>query len=434
MKRSATLRNARLLQLIGILVALVGLVGFWVTHDVERAPLSEQQRELLGIDEDDFHASFVVAGRDVFYEPGKSTPIYGRGGRIVGWDYHGVKTAYGTQTDTILYLSIINDAITMIALPRDVFVGAGKRKINSIYQTEGAEGLRRQVAELLGVPVDYYAIVNLDIFKHAVDALGGVEVNVPERMYYVDRAGGLHIDLQPGLQVLDGEGAAGFVRYRQFQRGDIDRLDNVKRLAYAVLARLKSLNVRAVARVPELVDTVLADVETNASPALVRRLLPRLNQLVIQETATLPTVEVARGDTQGLEVDAGQVEAFLAAAFGGESRDFAEAPDATLLITNRSGAAGLAEWYRRRLVALGVPDERILTREASADPSPTRLLATVESWQQADYYTTLLHTGKQQIDRFPVFDRTRVELELVLGEDAPGRDAARLEPTAALGN
>lgn len=418
MKRFASLRNARLLQLFGLIIAIAGLSGFWLGHDVDQAELTQPQRDLLGIEEDDFHASFVVAGRDVFYDQnGTATPVYGAGGRIVAWNYRGAKSAHGTQTDTILYVSVVNDTATLIAIPRDLFLGSGTRRINSVYFREGPEGLARRVEEILGLPIDYHAIIDLDIFENLVDALGGVEVYVPERMYYRDNAAGLLIDLQEGLQVLDGKQASGFVRYRQFRRGDIQRLDNVKTLAYAMLERIRSLNVRAVALLPELVDTYFADVETNASASLVRQILPHVSSLRIQ-SATLPTREVTRDDAQGLAVDEDQIEAFLATTFGGKPRAFAGAPEANLLITNRSGIEGLENWYRDRLMGYGVPEDRIQIRTGPIDPSPTRLLATIPHWQDADFYTSLLHTGKQQIDHLSPFDRSQVDLELVLGDDA----------------
>ena len=418
MKRFATLRNARALQLLGLLLAVAGLSGFWLEQDVSRAQLTPVQRELLGIDEDDFHASFVVAGRDIFYSgEGTATPVYGRGGHIVAWNYSGVKTTAGTQTDTIMYVSIVNDEVTMIAIPRDLFIDEGTRKINGAFYREGADGLARRVESILGLPIDYYAIIDIDIFQNMVDQLGGVEVVVPERMYYRDNAANLTIDLQPGLQVLDGKQASDFIRYRQFRRGDIQRLDNVKSLAYAMLDRVRSLNVRAVTVLPGLADTFFEDVQTNASPALVRQVLPRVPGLTIQ-SATLPTVEVERQGAQGLEVDEAQVDAFLASTFGGTPRAFAGAPEANLLITNRSGIEGLEEWYRSRLMGYGVPEERIQVRSAPVDPSPTRLLATIPHWQDADWYASLLHTGKQQIDQLSPYQRSQVDLELVLGDDA----------------
>jgi polyisoprenyl-teichoic acid--peptidoglycan teichoic acid transferase len=409
-------RQARWLQLAGLLVAVGGLVGFWLNRDVPRAELTEVQRELLGIASGDLHLSFVVAGRDRMYYQDMSTPVYGRDGTIVAWNYRGPRSADGTNTDTILYVSIVNDDVTLIAIPRDLYLDAWQTRINAMYYYQGAEGLKRTVEEVLGLPIDYYAVINLDVFKHVVDALGGVEVNVPYRMRYVDVAGGLDIDLQPGAQTLDGKRAADFVRFRETVRGDYDRIDRVKTLAFAMLHRVRQLNVRAVAVLPELIESVLADVETNAGPALIRDLLPRLGRLQIR-SATLPTYEV-EGSSR-LYADPREVEAFLASTFGGTGRDWSDPPEALLHVVDRSGRDGLGEAYLERLVAMGVPSERLWLTRATVDPAGSRLVATAPHWQDADYYAALMGVGKQQIDRLPSVAGRAVGLQLVLGEDAP---------------
>src|SRR5690554_159956 len=253
--------RARLVTLLGVLVALAGLVGYWLTRDVQRASLSEDQRRLLGLEDDDFHASFVVAGRDIAISYDRSEPVYGQDGSIIAWRPVNLRTStLGTNTDTILYVNVQNDDITVIAIPRDTFLPDLDHRMNSVYARRGAEGLRSRVEAILGVPVDYYAIVSLDIFQNLVDALGGVTVDVPYRMFHRDNAGGLLIDFQPGPQHMDGVDASLFIRYRNTLRGDIDRIDNVKRLAYAMLQRLKEMNVRAVTLAPSLVETFLDDV------------------------------------------------------------------------------------------------------------------------------------------------------------------------------
>ena len=411
-------RWAWALQGLGLVVALVGLAGFWLTRDVARAELTTSQRELLGVAAEDFTVSFVVAGRDRFYAdcPGCSTPIYNADGVITGWRYTGPRSADGANTDTILYVQVVNDGVTIVALPRDLWMEGWNGRINSIFIRRGADGLRRAAEDVLGLPVDYHVIINLDIFKGLVDALGGVEVNVPHAMRYVDVAGGLNIDLRPGVQVLNGQGAADFVRYRQTQRGDFDRLDRVKMLAHAMLARVRQLHLGAITRLPALADTFFEDVETNASPALVRELLPRVPRLRIQ-AATLPVVELE--DESRLLVDRATVDRFLADTFGGTARAVAEAPDATLHVVNRSGREGLEERYVARLVAMGVPEASIVVGSSSLDPAPTRLVATAPHWLDADFYADLLGVGKQQIDRLPSVQGRSVGLQLVLGDDAP---------------
>jgi polyisoprenyl-teichoic acid--peptidoglycan teichoic acid transferase len=315
-----------------------------------------------------------------------------------------------------LYVQIVNDDVTIVALPRDLWMEGWNGRINSIFVRRGGDGLRRAAEDVLGLPVDYHVVINLDIFERLVDALGGVEVNVPHAMRYTDRAAGLFIDLSPGVQVLDGENAAGFVRYRQTQRGDFDRLDRVKVLAHAMLARVRDLHVGAITRLPALIDTFFDDVDTNASPALVREMLPRVPRLRIQ-AATLPVIE--QEDDTRLLVDRLTVDRFLAETFGGTARALAEAPDVTLQVVNRSGREGLEERYAERLIAMGVPAGTLVLSSASFDPTPTRLVATAPHWLDADFYADLLDVGKQQIDRLPAAQGRAVGLQLVLGDDAP---------------
>lgn len=414
-------RRARLLQLLGLVVASVGLVGFWFDRDVARTELSEFQRELLGVEEGTTVTSFVVAGRDRMYYPELSTPVYGAGGTIVGWDYAGPRGLDGKLTDTILYVSVVGDEVTLVAIPRDLYLDAWQTRINAMYAYQGAEGLRRTVEELLGLPVDYYAVIDLDLFENVVDALGGVEVNVPYRMLYTDRAAGLRIDLQPGPQVLDGSDAAGFVRFRETVRGDLDRLDRIKSLAYAMLRRVRDLNVRAVTVLPELLDVVFADVETNASPALLRELLPRVARFELR-SATLPTYE--QEGSSAAYLDRREVEAFLAATFGGEARAWVDAPEATVQVVDRSGRVGTGVAVVEQLEAMGVPAELLVLSEASFDPAPSRLVVTAPYWSDADFYASLLGIGKQQIDRLPAVAGRVIGIQLVLGDDVRAPQSA----------
>lgn len=426
MTKYITAENARLLQFLGLLLAIGGLTGFWWPRDAERATLTAEQQALVNPAGEDFHVSFVVAGRD--YDIATyASPCELVEERCVGRERAG-DFQLGQRTDTILYVNIAGDEISMIAIPRDLWLPQWQTRINGMYHYQQAEGLKRSVEEIVGVPIDYFAVVSIDIFEDMVDAVGGVDINIPYDMYYRDYAADLLIDFDEGPAHLSGEDAAKFVRYRNTRRGDIDRIDNVKRLAYALLNRVKELNLRAIGTVPALVDTFLNDVETNASPGLVRSLLPRLSDLRIARTATLPTDEVQlENGNWVLAYRPEVVERFLASTFGGTARSFAQPPEAKLLITNRSGEEGLEEWYRQRLITLGVAEEQVITRSASFEPGPSLIRVTTNHWRDADFYSALLRTGKQQIERLPVVDRQQADLEFVLGQDAamvPGRNSA----------
>lgn len=431
MRPLVSLRSSRLLQLLGLLLATAGLAGFWWPREVELIPRTVSEEQLLNPRGERFQASFMVAGRDYDAIRAASPCRYVAGECIrdrVG------EFQPGDRTDTILYVSIVGDDISIIAIPRDTYLHNWQTRINAMFHYQGSPGLKNAVEEVLGIPVDYYAVIDVGIFERLVDALGGIDLNVPYDMNYTDSAAGLVIDFQEGPTHLTGEDAAKFVRFRDTPRGDIDRIDNLKRVAYALLDRAKQLNVRAIGALPELLDALYEDVDTNVSLALLSRLLPRVGNLRLSTVATLPVSEAYRLENVGLvnDYDPVGVEEFLAGVFGGIARPLTVPPEATLLITNRSGAAGLEEWYRNRLLAMGVPKEQMLIRTGSNDPTPTRLLAAAEHLADADYFADLLGTGKQQVDRLARFEQRNVDVELVLGEDA-SRSAGWLETVLVTG-
>src|SRR5690606_3900357 len=194
-----------------------------------------------------------------------------------------------------------------------------------------------------------------------------------------------------------------------------------KRLAYAIMQRAKQLNVRLVTLIPELMDTYLSDVETNASPTLIRQLATRLPNLQLKATATLP-VDEHPTRPGALQVNATAVNEFMAATFGGVARDFTAAPAVNLLITDRSGTPGLGAWYLETLIDYGIDADNISLRTGnSVDPGSTRLFATLAAWQDADFFAELLHADKQQVDRIAAFDGRPIEIELILGSDGAER-------------
>jgi len=102
-------------------------------------------------------------------------------------------------------------------------------KVNSIYynfyKTKESFGVVQEVVEeITGLDIDYMAVIDTSGFKEVVDAIGGVDFYVPQRMYYVDRMQDLYIDLQEGQQLLDGDQAMQLVRFRHYPMGDIQRI------------------------------------------------------------------------------------------------------------------------------------------------------------------------------------------------------------------
>ena len=170
------------------------------------------------------------------------------------------------NTDTMMMLRLDTESRTIdaVSIPRDTMVNAPWqiRKLNAAYAMgawnggSGAESLRRHVAKLTGIEADNYAIVDLDAFVQVVDALGGVDFDVPVAMDYEDLGQDLTIHLQPGPQHLNGYQAMGLCRFRSgYADADFGRIDMQHRFLKACAAQFLSLgNIPNVGRVVEILS------------------------------------------------------------------------------------------------------------------------------------------------------------------------------------
>lgn len=114
-----------------------------------------------------------------------------------------------------------------------------------------------------GIEIDYQAKADLSGFRGVVDAVGGVDLYVPERMYYKDPYQDLYIDLYPGQQHLDGDKAEQFVRFRGYKTGDIGRLNAQKTFINAFVDKL--LSPSTITRIDDVVVEVKKNVYTSIS-------------------------------------------------------------------------------------------------------------------------------------------------------------------------
>ncbi|MCE9516616.1 MAG: LCP family protein [Mycobacterium sp.] len=147
------------------------------------------------------------------------------------------------RTDTILLVHIPGLAsgqpTTMVSIPRDSYVdipGWGSDKINAAFAEGGAPLLTQTVEQATGLRIDHYAEVGFAGFGGIVDALGGVQLCLPEPLS--DPLAG--IDLPAGCQTVNGVDALGYVRSRATPRADLDRMRHQREFMSAVLARATS--------------------------------------------------------------------------------------------------------------------------------------------------------------------------------------------------
>lgn len=167
-----------------------------------------------------------------------------------------------SRSDTIILVTIDPNLkkAAVISIPRDTRVTLANgevNKINAAYAYGGPESSVKAVQNLLGIPVDYYMELNFEGFAKIVDTLGGVTINVPQRMYKPSEG----INLYPGLQRLTGSQALAFVRYRDYELGDIDRTSKQQQFLTALAA--EALQPSTITKLPALINEARPYLTTN---------------------------------------------------------------------------------------------------------------------------------------------------------------------------
>ena len=148
----------------------------------------------------------------------------------------GVGSAEGRRSDTMMlvHLNEQRDALTVVGIPRDSWVdvpGEGKDKINAAYAYGGPQLAVETVEASTSVRIDHYVEIDFGGFVDVVDALGGIEVCLPEAISD-EKA---KLDMSAGTHTVDGSEALAFARTRQTEGGDLDRIDRQQQVIAALL-------------------------------------------------------------------------------------------------------------------------------------------------------------------------------------------------------
>ena len=219
---------------------------------------------------------------------------------LLGYGGPGHDGAY--LTDSIMVLSIRpgTHEATMVSLPRDLWVKIPALpnnrvmmgKLNSAYAigtdrrnypnvrsdwktaTGGGDLAAATVSQVIGQRIDYWVGVDFRAFRDVVDALGGVQLNVPtaldDRRYpRGESTGMMHVHFDSGWQQFDGERALEYARSRE-STSDFDRSRRQQLIMLAVRQRVFSLN--AIPRLLSLLGALQDNVRTNLRPAQMRQL------------------------------------------------------------------------------------------------------------------------------------------------------------------
>jgi LCP family protein required for cell wall assembly len=190
-------------------------------------------------------------------------------------------TGWAYRTDTIMVVTLEPDtrAAGILSIPRDLQVaipGQGEDRINTAnvygYLQDNADGgpalLKATIEANFGIPIDGYLMVDFRAFEEIVDALDGIDVQVPKILHdtrYPDPRPGdpyafktIHFD--PGWQHMDGKRALEYARSRM-STTDFDRAKRQQLILLAIRKRVLSLS--AIPRWPSLAATVVNGVKSD---------------------------------------------------------------------------------------------------------------------------------------------------------------------------
>ncbi len=280
------LKKRRLSRLLGVGIALSsvaglsGVAGALVAVSLSAAPL--QQQELSAEDAGVFSGETPMLSGGSLRLPRLTRPvnILVLGIKTLTTDvrdvppelrnlgYHALMESFDGRSDSMLLLRFNpqTEQLVVLSLPRDTrtHVRGSLTKLNEANVYGGPALAAESVSDLLGgVAIDRYVRINVQGVEKLIDALGGVTVNVPLDMRYQDDSQHLYINLKAGEQVLDGNKALQFLRFRYDTHGDIGRVQRQQMFMRAFTEQV--LNPATIARLPQILSVIQSNVDTNLS-------------------------------------------------------------------------------------------------------------------------------------------------------------------------
>jgi len=178
-------------------------------------------------------------------------------------------TGLGGNSDTMLLVRLLpkTHQINVLSIPRDTLVELpeiGIDKINDANPVGGTDLAAHAVSRLVGgIQIDRYIRLGTQGLTSLVDSVGGVSIEIPKPMDYIDKTQKLNIHFAAGRQHLTGQQLQEYVRFRHDKLGDIGRVQRQQVVLRALADRI--LKPQTLPKIPALMQTMHRDVETDLS-------------------------------------------------------------------------------------------------------------------------------------------------------------------------
>ena len=229
---------------------------------------------------------------------------------IMGVDASDVRAnAESSRTDALMVATLNKDdkSVKLLSIPRDSYVYIPEvgyeSKINHAHAYGGTKAAIDTVENLLDIPIDYYVKVNFEAFIDVVDAIDGIEYDVPyefKEQDSTDKANAIH--LMEGKQKLDGEEALALARTRKMD-SDLERGKRQQEIIKAIVQ--KSVSVNSVLKYDNIIEAIGSNMTTNMTFSEMKSFISYGTQgkNLNFETLSLDGVDYQPGNTYYWQVD-----------------------------------------------------------------------------------------------------------------------------------
>ncbi|MDD5468273.1 MAG: LCP family protein [Anaerolineales bacterium] len=367
---------------------------------------------------------------------------------LLGLDYRDWDArSPASRSDTMILLTI--DPLTrnagILSIPRDLWVsipGFKHGKINTAHYLGdahklpgGGPGLAvKTVEQFLGVPINYYAVVDFQAFIRFIDEIGGVKIGVPATIT-IDLLGSgsaTKKTLQPGVQVLPGAWALAYARARHTSGGDFDRAARQQQVILAIRDRIVSFEMlpMLIEKAPALYQELAKGIRTNLTLDEVIKLAVLGSQIqpqnirsgVINEKYVMfgnspDNLAILLPIPDKIFVLRDEVFAFtgvLSPLALGSDQDKMKAEGARVVLINGSSSGDLAERTAQYLRSQGVNVVGV------QNDSPQIANTTITDHAGRPYALKYL-VGTLRISQYRIYSKiqagAQVDVEVILGED-----------------
>lgn len=347
----------------------------------------------------------------------------------------------GIRTDVMIVAGFDSETmqINMLSIPRDTKVKLTDLelqdlqsrnsnivprlvKINEIHAYAGKEDANeysvRALEKLLNIKIDYFVKMNFEGFRKIVDTLGGVEVEVPRDMYYVDPTQDLYINLKKGVQRLNGAQSEQLVRYRKgYSNGDIGRID-VQQSFLKALAK-EALSERNILKALDIVHTLYNYVETDFGIDDITKYIKYLGDINLDNIhmATIPGESVMIGDRSFYEVDGSKLQDQVQEMFyekkEEDDKKLVDSKNLNIEILNGGNKSGLAASKKEELEEEGYTIQSVGTYTEERKDYTQIIVAEKGMGQDLLQY---FYETKVKVDPEALPDGTDIQIVLGLQE------------------